>query len=93
MYPLIECFAVLPSYSVEPLSGGEGIRGGGRHREREVARHPRRVRGPVAHVLRDARAAGEAGQPRACNTKGYSSIYLAMGFANVRAGTWNPPEH
>ena len=23
----------------------------------------------------------------ACNTKGYSSTYLAMGFANVRAGT------
>ena len=22
-----------------------------------------------------------------CNTKGYSSTYLAMGFANVRAGT------
>ena len=28
-----------------------------------------------------------------CNTKGYSSTYLAMGFANVRAGTWYPPEH
>ena len=28
-----------------------------------------------------------------CNTKGYSSTYLAMGFANVRAGTWHPPEH
>ena len=27
------------------------------------------------------------------NTKGYSSTYLAMGFANVRAGTWDPPEH
>ena len=27
------------------------------------------------------------------NTKGYSSTYLAMGFANVRAGTWYPPEH
>ena len=24
---------------------------------------------------------------RACNTKGYSSTYLVMGFANVRAGT------
>ena len=24
------------------------------------------------------------------NTKGYSSTYLAMGFANVRAGTWYP---
>ena len=24
---------------------------------------------------------------RDCNTKGYSSTYLAMGFANVRAGT------
>ena len=22
------------------------------------------------------------------NTKGYSSTYIAMGFANVRAGTW-----
>ena len=28
-----------------------------------------------------------------CNTKGYSSTYLAMGFANVRAGTWHPPGH
>ena len=27
------------------------------------------------------------------NTKGYSSTYLAMGFAHVRAGTWYPPEH
>ena len=30
---------------------------------------------------------------RPCNTKGYSSTDLAMGFANVRAGTWYPPEH
>ena len=36
----------------------------------------------------------------ACNTKGYSSTYLAMGFANDRAGTQKgrgvfgyPPEH
>ena len=27
------------------------------------------------------------------NTKGHSSTYLAMGFANVRAGTLYPPEH
>ena len=27
------------------------------------------------------------------NTKGYSSTYLAMGFAIVRAGTCYPPEH
>ena len=27
------------------------------------------------------------------NTKGYSSTYLAMEFANVRAGTRYPPEH
>ena len=27
------------------------------------------------------------------NTKGYSSTDLAMGFANVRAGTRYPPEH
>ena len=27
------------------------------------------------------------------NTKWYSSTYLATGFANVRAGTWYPPEH
>ena len=27
------------------------------------------------------------------NTEGYSSADLAMGFANVRAGTWYPPEH
>ena len=25
--------------------------------------------------------------------KRYSSTYLAIGFANVRAGTWYPPEH
>ena len=29
----------------------------------------------------------------AINTKGYSSTDLAMGFANVRAGTRHPPEH
>ena len=27
------------------------------------------------------------------NTKGYSSTYLAMACANVRAGTRYPPEH
>ena len=26
----------------------------------------------------------------ALSTRGYSSTYLAMGFANVRAGTWRP---
>ena len=38
--------------------------------------------------------------PSLSNTKGYSSTYLAMGFANVRAGTQKrrgvfgyPPEH
>ena len=38
--------------------------------------------------------------PRVRNTKGYSSTYLAMGFANARAGTQTrrgvfgyPPEH
>ena len=34
---------------------------------------------------------GASHPPR--NTKGYSSTYLAMGFANVRAGTWYPPKH
>ena len=34
-----------------------------------------------------------AGGHGTCNTKGYSSTYLAMGFANVRAGTRYPPEH
>ena len=29
--------------------------------------------------------------PPPCNKKGYSSTYVAMGFANVRAGTWYPP--
>ena len=28
-----------------------------------------------------------------CNTKGYSSTYLAMAFANVQAGTWYPSKH
>ena len=27
------------------------------------------------------------------NTKGCSSTFLALRFANVRAGTWYPPEH
>ena len=27
------------------------------------------------------------------NTTGYSSTDLDMGFANVREGTWYPPEH
>ena len=31
--------------------------------------------------------------PTAFNTNGYSSTYLAMGFADVRAGTRHPPEH
>ena len=35
-----------------------------------------------------------AEQVRYCgNTKGYSSTYLAMGFANVRAGTQKPHAH
>ena len=34
-----------------------------------------------------------AGTQVSLNTKGYSSTYLAMGFANVRAGTRYPPEH
>ena len=33
------------------------------------------------------------GEGRCGNTKGYSSTYLAMGFANIRAGTRYPPEH
>ena len=33
------------------------------------------------------------GSRSTCNTKGYSSTNLAMGFANIRAGTWYPPEH
>ena len=48
-----------------------------------------------AHSLRARRRRGEARGRRAeqtlmavYNTKGYSSTYLAMGFANVRAGTW-----
>ena len=42
----------------------------------------------------------EVPPPRVRNTKGYSSTYLAMGCANVRAGTQKrrgvfgyPPEH
>ena len=35
------------------------------------------------------RQATVAQDPRGLNTKGYSSTYLAMGFANVRAGTWS----
>ena len=41
-------------------------------------------------------AAGTAtctASPPHLNTTGYSSTYLAMGFANVRAGTRYPPEH
>ena len=43
---------------------------------------------------------GPSSQPSHHNTKGYSRTYLAMGFANVRAGTQTrrgvfgyPPEH
>ena len=57
-----------------------------------------------AQRLRARRRAGEraghaqvgdavAGCLHERNTEGYSSTYLAMGFANVRAGTWYPPEH
>ena len=60
----------------------------------------RRTRGRAlggAAALSQGRAA-TAGRVRRCtlrlsNTKGYSSTYLAMGFANVRAGTWYSPEH
>ena len=49
------------------------------------------------HVLALERAARRVefvpAPGRARNTKGYSSTYLAMGFANVRAGTMYPPEH
>ena len=31
--------------------------------------------------------------PTAYNTKGYSSTFLAMGFADVLAGTKSPPGH
>ena len=41
-----------------------------------------------ATVVREGKRQGDAG-----NTNGYSSTYLAMGFAYVRAGTRYPPEH
>ena len=55
----------------------------------------------VAFIARHAgEAAAGPSSPPPCNTKGYSSTYLAMGFANVRAGTQKrravfgyPPEH
>ena len=39
------------------------------------------------------RAGGQVPVRRRAHTNGYSSTYLAMGFANVRAGTRYPPEH
>ena len=65
---------------------------GGQQRERVVGEAPL-CRGrqhdeqrDVRAAQRDARHLGVALGLRG-NTKGYSSTYLAMGFANVRAGT------
>ena len=47
--------------------------------------------GALLHSILDkvAVSTGGGGPSSApSNTKGYSSTYLAMGFANVRAGTW-----
>ena len=60
-------------------------------RTREWARA---VRTAVLHVVRVAKPALDLLSlvGVACgNTKGYSSTYLAMGFANVRAGTQKRP--
>ena len=43
---------------------------------------------PAAEIAID----GTVSRPPS-STKGYSSTYLAMGLAHVRAGTWYPPEH
>ena len=39
------------------------------------------------HQDRESRLEGLQLAVQRCNTKGYSSTYLAMGFAKVRAGT------
>ena len=54
------------------------VSGGSRHDERQTC-----CEGDEKCWACGTRARG--GVP---NTKGYSSTYLAMGFANVRAGTW-----
>ena len=53
--------------------------------------HLEDLRPTLAHVgaayVFPRRGSSGCGDPKVCNTKGYSSTYLAMGFANVRAGT------
>ena len=53
----------------------------------------RAVRGEGVAWEGSPRRQPQRSHPRARAAKGYSSTYLAMGFANVRAGTWYPPEH
>ena len=72
------------------------LRGGRRERGRARARACRRRRRRRRRYARaDARAGARCksrpthARSNGRNTKGYSSTYLAMGFANVRAGTWH----
>ena len=66
-------------HSRRPLAGPLDVAVLLRHPQHDVASstRPPRPRGDRRHA-----------QPLR-NTKGYSSTYLAMGFANVRAGTWS----
>ena len=64
--------------------------------QRDLQAEGQATRLEQAHVIAALRAAlgraereqAAARPPRVRNTKGYSSTYLAMGFANVRAGTF-----
>ena len=92
---LIRMVGVLASRLVEPLQGGcshnENAGKGRAGRERGIPfEHYKGGEGfPFSITREDTSQLPRA--PR--NTKGYSSTYLAMGFANVRAPTRYPPEH
>ena len=84
-----------PAVAGRPGGGGGGppvAVGAGEASLRRVEQLLRKLN-PTARLLRASHGRVVRRIRPNCNTKGYSSTYLAMGFANVRAGTWSPPEH
>ena len=59
----------------------------------KAAGAPHRSQGCVSLKMSSVSFAQLACSRCVANTNGYSSTYLAMGFAHVRAGTRYPPEH